>query len=56
MQLLGPPIDLPAAEDIERFAVHDEDAWRAFRAVLTAAAKRADVDALRPTMDGMGRE
>ena len=43
VQLLRPAIDLPAAEDIERLAVHDEDAGRPFRVVLTAAAKRANI-------------
>ena len=54
MQVLGSAIDLPAAENIERLAVHDEHAGRPVGAILAAAAKRADVDAFRPAMDGMG--
>ena len=51
MQVLGSAIDLPASQDIERLAVHDEDAWRPVGAVLATAAKRADVYAFRTAMD-----
>src|SRR6266436_5626075 len=51
VQVLGSAIDLPAAQDIERLAVHDEDAWRPVDAVLAAAAERADVNAFRTAMD-----
>ena len=44
----------PSGRDIERLAAHDEDAGRTFCAILTAAAKRADVNPFRPAMDGMG--
>ena len=51
---LGPAVDLPAAEDVKRLAVHDKDAWRAVGTVLAAAAEGADVDAFRPAMDRVG--
>ena len=54
VQFLGAAVDLPAAENIEGFAVHDEDAGRAFGAVFAAAAERADVNAFRPAMDSVG--
>jgi hypothetical protein len=54
MQLLRSAVDLPTAEDLERFAVHDEDAGGTVRAILAAAAKRADVNPLRPTMNRVG--
>ena len=55
MQLLRSAVDLPTAEDLERFAIHDEDAGGPC-AIFAAAAKRADVNPFRPTMNGMGRE
>src|SRR6266403_2729335 len=51
VQVLWSAIDLPASQDIERFAVHDEDAWRPVGAVLAATAERADVYAFRTAMD-----
>src|SRR5258708_21338918 len=39
MQVLGSAGDLPAAQGIERLAVHDEDALRPVDAVLAAAAR-----------------
>src|SRR5712675_3596693 len=42
VQVLGSAVDLPAPQDIERLAVHDEDAWRSIGAVLAATAERAD--------------
>src|SRR5262249_48963496 len=54
VQALGSAIDLPAAEDVKRFAVHDEYARWSIGALLTAAAKRADVDAFRTAMDRVG--
>jgi len=54
VQVLGSPVDLPAAQDIERLAVHDEDAWRSVGTVLSAAAERADVYAFRTAMDRVG--
>ena len=53
VQVLGSAIDLPAAEDIERLAVHDEDARRTVGAIFATAAKRAHVDPFRPAMDRM---
>src|SRR5215216_6161489 len=37
VQFLGSAVDLPAAEDVKRLAVHDEDARRSIGAVLPAA-------------------
>ena len=54
VQSLGSAIDLPAAEDVKRLAVHDEHARRSIDAILTATAERADVDAFRTAMDSMG--
>ena len=51
--LLRPAVDLPAADHVEGFAVHDEDARRPVGAVRAAAAQGGDVDALRPAMDGV---
>ena len=51
VQVLGSAVDLPAAQDIERLAIHDEDARRA---VLAAAAERADVYAFWAAMDRVG--
>src|SRR6516164_11703845 len=46
-------VDLPATEDLEGLAIHDEHAWRTVRAILAAAAERADVNAFRSAMDGV---
>ena len=54
VQVLRATIDLPAPEDLERLAVHDEDARRSIGAVLAAAAERADVNAFRPAMNRVG--
>src|SRR5271166_5411613 len=54
VQVLGSTIDLPAAEDVKRLAVHDEHARWSIGAILTAAAERADVDALRTAMNSVG--
>ena len=51
MKLLRTAIDLPSSEDIERLAIHDEDAGRSFGTILAAAAEGADIDAFRPTMN-----
>src|SRR5262249_5936535 len=51
VQVLGSAIDLPAAEDVKRLAIHDEHARWAIGAILAAAAERADVDALWTAMD-----
>ncbi len=53
VQGLGSAVDFPAPENIERLAVHDENARGSVGAVLAAAAERADVDAFRPAMDRM---
>src|ERR1700733_5136348 len=53
MQLLRSAVDLPTAEDLERFAIHDEDARGTVCAIFAAATKRADVNPFRPTMNGM---
>ena len=50
VEVLGSAVDLPAAQDIERLAVHDKDARRPVGAIL-AAAERADVDAFGAAMD-----
>ncbi len=47
-------MDLPAAEDVKRLAVHDKHARRPIGAIFSAAAERTDVDAFRTAMDGMG--
>src|SRR5262249_55252705 len=54
VQVLGSAIDLPTAKNVERLAVHDEDARRTVGAIFAAAAKRTYVDAFRPAMHGMG--
>src|ERR1700675_1371981 len=54
VQCLGTAIDLPAPEDIECLAVHDEDAGRSIGAILAAAAESADVNAFRPAVDRVG--
>src|SRR3984893_1541167 len=54
MQVLWSAIDLPAAEDIERLAVHDEHARWPIGAILAAAAERADVYAFRTAMNRVG--
>src|SRR5579883_490294 len=51
MQLLGTAIDLPAPENVEGLAIHDEDTGRTVRAVLAAATQRTDINALRPAMN-----
>src|SRR5713226_8417627 len=51
VQVLGAAVDLPAAQDIECLAVHDEDAGRPGSAVLATAAERADVYAFRTAMN-----
>src|SRR5206468_4085891 len=47
-------IDLPAAEDVKRLAVHDKHARWPIGAICPAAAERTDVDAFRTAMDRMG--
>ena len=54
VQRLRTAIELPPPEDIECLAVHDEDAGRSVGAGFAAAAERADVDAFRPAVDGVG--
>src|SRR5262249_30222121 len=54
VQPLWSAVELPAAEDIECFAIHEEDAGRSVGSVLTAAAERADIDAFGPAVDRMG--
>jgi hypothetical protein len=54
VQVLGSAIDLPAAEDIERLAVHDKDAGRTLGAVLATAAEGTHIDAFRTTMHRVG--
>src|SRR5712664_353976 len=51
VQGLGTTIDLPASEDIECLAVHDEDAGRPIGTVLATATESADVNAFRPAVD-----
>jgi hypothetical protein len=54
VQFLGSTIDLPAPEDIKRLTVHDKHARRPIGAIFTAAAQRADIDALWTAMDSVG--
>ena len=54
VELLCSPIDLPAPEYLEGFAVHDEHAGRTVGAVRARAPERADVDALGAAMDRVG--
>ena len=54
VQVLGSAINLPAAKDVKRLAVHNEHARWPIGAILTAAAESADVDAFRTTMNGVG--
>src|SRR5215470_6816207 len=54
VQVLGSAIDLPAAEDVKRLAVHNEHARWAIGAILAAAAERTDVDAFWTAMDRVG--
>src|SRR4029434_9412006 len=54
VHFLGSAVDLPAAEDVERLAIHDENAWRPVGAVLAAAAERADADTFRAAVDSVG--
>ncbi len=51
--VLRAAVDLPAAEHVERLAIHDEDAGRAVGAVLARAAERAHVDAFGAAMHGV---
>jgi len=54
VQFLRTSIDLPSSEDIERLAIHDEDAGRSLGTILAAAAEGADIDAFRPAVDNVG--
>src|SRR6185437_11642730 len=54
VQFLETTIDLPASEDIECLAVHDEDAGRSIGTILTAPTKSADVNAFRAAVNRMG--
>jgi hypothetical protein len=54
VQVLGAAVDFPAAQDIERLTVHDEDARRPVGAVLAIAAERADVYAFWAAVDRVG--
>lgn len=54
MQALGAAVDLPPTENIECLTVHDEHTGWPIRAILAAAAKRADIDAFGATMNRMG--
>ena len=47
-------IHLVLADDLERLAIHDEDARRAVGAILAATAKARDIDALGAAMNGVG--
>src|SRR6516162_3753408 len=53
VELLRAAIDLPTPEHLECLAVHDENAGRALRAVLSSTAQGAHVNALRAAMDRM---
>src|SRR4029450_8472726 len=48
---LGSAIDLPAAEDVKRFAVDNEHSRWPLGAILAAATKSTHVDAFWPTVD-----
>src|SRR5262249_38717226 len=54
MQVLRSAVDLPAAQNVEGFAVHDENPRRPLGAILAAPAERADVDAFRTAMHRVG--
>src|SRR5438874_7573361 len=54
VQLLRTAIELPPPEDIERLAIHDEDAGRSVGSGLAAAAEGTDIDTFRPAVDGVG--
>ena len=56
VELLRPPIDLPAPEYLEGFAVHDEHAGRTVGAVRARAPERADVAPSGPQWTVWGRE
>ena len=49
-------IDFPPPKNIERLAIHDEDARGPFGTILAAAAERADINAFRSAMDRVRRE
>src|SRR5450756_605462 len=53
VQFLGTTIDLPASEDIECLAVHDEDAGWSIGTILATATESADVNAFRPAVNCM---
>ena len=53
VQQLRTPIDFPSAENVECFAIHDEDAGRSVGAINAGAAERADVNAIGAAVDGM---
>jgi hypothetical protein len=53
MQRLRTAVDLPPAQHLEGQAIHDEDAGRPIGTVLAAAAERADIDAVRPAVNGV---
>ena len=52
---LGTAIDLPAPENLEGLAIHDEDAGRAIGAILAATAERGKVTMLYDTRLYVGR-
>src|SRR5262245_3340788 len=54
VQVLGSAINLPAAKDVKRLAVHNEHARRPIGAIFTTAAERAAVYAFRTTMNSVG--
>src|SRR5258705_9459119 len=54
VQGLRTTIDLPAPEDIECLAVHDEDAGRSIGTILATATESADVNALWSAVNSMG--
>ena len=54
MQGLGTTIDLPASEDVESLAVHDEHTGRSISPILAAATQSADVNAFRAAVNCVG--
>jgi hypothetical protein len=54
VQFLRTAIDFPSSEDIERLAIHDEDAGRSLGTILASAAEGTDIDAFRPAVDRVG--
>ena len=53
MLVLQAAVQFVTADHFERFAIHDEDAGRAVRAVRAPAPKRRNINAFRTAMNGV---